>query len=772
MSGGSATPLPLARPLRAPPATGEPRGLTASRRLDPMVLRVIAFAGLAAYAAAAWVGLVSAPPTGRAMLAVIVVVAGTAALAWLAGAHVPRVGAWCLALAVAIAATALAAIAIGLPARLLAPAHWDELGNRLGGALQTLGRLGYPYHGSAEWSRLTLLLGLPAWLGVAAALAFWPTRRAAPLLRTLALILIVTAYATAATVSPPGAPLLHGLVLLLLAAIWLWLPGLGPRDALAGGALVLAAGVLALPGAALLQGHGPWLDYRNWNWSWSGVDTGESFTWDHSYGPLDWQRTGLTLLTVKSGAPHYWRTAALDQFDGYRWLEPTASANGAVELPRSRSGSPFSPQTVRLNRRWIHRLTFSISGLRSQLVVGAGTPLRVEGLEGITPTMGGLALTSGNALGEGDTYTMRAYIPEPSAAQMRRAPRRYPDALAPYTLVVLPRTPPSVAGQSLGTTLHEVTVPFWGRRDGGRAARALSGSSYGGVYRLARRLTAGAASSFDAVQAIEGYLRSNYSYSEFPPQRKLPLRAFLLRDGTGYCQQFSGAMALMLRMVGIPARVASGFSAGTYGVDNTYVVRDFDAHSWVEVYFNGIGWVTFDPTPGAAPARSQASGLDLRSPHALPTLRPESQQHGGSVRLRRPVRPTGGSAGSADAWPILIVPGLLALGACLALAARALRARSLAPEALVDAQLRELTAALSRVRSWAAGGTTLLALERRLQIVAGSAAAGYAAKLRAARYEPGRRSPPSPAERRALRRELGAGTGVRGRLRGLLAAIR
>src|SRR5436190_1448511 len=158
-----------------------------------------------------------------------------------------------------------------------------------------------------------------------------------------------------------------------------------------------------------------------------------------------------------------------------------------------------------------------------------------------------------------------------------------------------------------------------------------------------------------------------------------------------------------------------------------------------------------------------------RSPHALPTLRPESQQHGGSVRLRRPVRPTGGSAGSADAWPILIVPGLLALGACLALAARALRARSLAPEALVDAQLRELTAALSRVRSWAAGGTTLLALERRLQIVAGSAAAGYAAKLRAARYEPGRRSPPSPAERRALRRELSAGTGVRGRLRGLLA---
>src|SRR5207253_4637679 len=129
----------------------------------------------------------------------------------------------------------------------------------------------------AGWSRLTLLLGLPLWLGLAAALAFWPARRAAAVLRTLALALIVAAYATAVTVSAPGAPLLHGLVLLLLVAAWLWLPELGRRDALAGGALVLAAGVVALPAAAQLDGHQPWLDYRNWNWSWSAVDRGESF---------------------------------------------------------------------------------------------------------------------------------------------------------------------------------------------------------------------------------------------------------------------------------------------------------------------------------------------------------------------------------------------------------------------------------------------------------------------------------------------------------------
>src|SRR5204862_3418675 len=87
-----------------------------------------------------------------------------------------------------------------------------------------------------------------------------------------------------------------------------------------------------------------------------------------------------------------------------------------------------------------------------------------------------------------------------------------------------------------------------------------------------------------------------------------PLADFLLRERVGYCQQFSGAMALLLRMGGVPARVAAGFSPGSLDRDRReYVVRDMDAHSWVEVFFPGIGWVTRDPTPGDAPARSQTS---------------------------------------------------------------------------------------------------------------------------------------------------------------------
>ncbi len=611
MSAGAAA-QSLKRPVggRGSIARVPTRRTLASRARDPTTLRLIAFAGLASYAATGWLGLVADPPRGRAVLAVLILVAGAAAMAWL-GRRVAGVAAWGWALATAILATSTAAVAIGLPAKLLVPGNWDVLGAQLDSGLQGLGGLTYPYRG-AGWSRLVILVGMPLAVGLAAALAFWPARRAGSVLRTMALIALVATYAVGATVSPPGAPLLHGLVLLILIAAWLWLPGLGRREALASAALILAAGALALPLAGQLDAEEPWLDYRNWDWSWS-ASRGESFDWNHSYGPLDWTRTGQTLFEVKSDAPHYWRAVSLDQFNGYSWLQSTTDGNDAVELPRSPTSSRFSPQTMPLNRDWIHSLTFSIKGLDSRMVVGAGTPLGLQGLDGAAQIQGGLALPTDDPLGSGDTYAVRAYMPHPSVDQMRRAPRRYPGALAPYTLVTVPLRPGFPPGDEEGAAVDQV-VPFWRSGGPGKADPILAASPYRGVYRLARTVTAGARTPLEAVQMLESHLRSNYTYSETPPSRQLPLRAFLLRDRLGYCQQFSGAMALMLRMVGIPARVASGFSPGASIQSGTYTVRDFDAHSWVEVYFNDIGWVPFDPTPAAAPARSQAIGLGLGPP--------------------------------------------------------------------------------------------------------------------------------------------------------------
>ena len=296
---------------RWPAAVDGSQQTTRSQPRDSIVLRLVAFAALAAFAAAQWVALVADPPIGRTALAVGAGVAGAVALAWIARAPIGPASAWALAVVALLFAVGAAAFAIGVPARLLVPGAWGELHHYLTAGLNAIGNNDYPYSGPNQWSRLAILFGLPLWLGLAASLAFWPRRRAASRARTASLVVLVAAYATAATVNPPAMALWHGLVLLVLVAAWLWLPGLGRRDALAGGALVLAAGAIGLPLAARLDGGHPWFDWRSWDWAWSRIEGGESFSWDQSYGPLDWPRSGKALLEVKSAAPHYWRTAVL-----------------------------------------------------------------------------------------------------------------------------------------------------------------------------------------------------------------------------------------------------------------------------------------------------------------------------------------------------------------------------------------------------------------------------------------------------------------------------
>ena len=102
--------------------------------------------------------------------------------------------------------------------------------------------------------------------------------------------------------------------------------------------------------------------------------------------------------------------------------------------------------------------------------------------------------------------------------------------------------------------------------------------------------------------ALESWLRGTggFTYTQHPPlARGEPLLDFVLRTKRGYCQHFAGAMALMLRYLGIPTRVAEGFTSGVYDPQTkTWTVTDHDAHAWVEVWFPRYGWLPFDPTPG------------------------------------------------------------------------------------------------------------------------------------------------------------------------------
>jgi transglutaminase-like putative cysteine protease len=126
------------------------------------------------------------------------------------------------------------------------------------------------------------------------------------------------------------------------------------------------------------------------------------------------------------------------------------------------------------------------------------------------------------------------------------------------------------------------------------------------IPQLARFLTESQLTPYWRAAALEHYLRTEYGYTlDLPAQRPAdPLADFLFVRKKGHCEYFASALAVMLRSLGIPARLVTGFQGGEYNpVSDSYTVRADQAHAWVEAYFSGFGWITFDPTPPDPRAR-------------------------------------------------------------------------------------------------------------------------------------------------------------------------
>jgi protein-glutamine gamma-glutamyltransferase len=123
------------------------------------------------------------------------------------------------------------------------------------------------------------------------------------------------------------------------------------------------------------------------------------------------------------------------------------------------------------------------------------------------------------------------------------------------------------------------------------------------IPQLATKITADSANEYDKAANVERYLMSHYSYTLdlSGPRAKDPLANFLFVRRSGHCEYFASAMTVMLRSIGIPARYVTGFLPGEFNdVGGDYIIRESDAHAWVEVYFPSYGWITFDPTPAGA----------------------------------------------------------------------------------------------------------------------------------------------------------------------------
>jgi protein-glutamine gamma-glutamyltransferase len=728
-------------------------------------LELACFAALAAFAVLEWASLVSDPPTLRAILVVAVGTAAGLGFAALGRLRLGRTARLAVAAALALAAIVVAMIAIGLPGRLLLPAHWDELGARLDRSLPGVADVSIPYDGADRWTRLTLLFAAPLAVGLAALAAFWPIRRRT-FGRLVALALLIALYVTAVAWSTPGGEVGRGLLLLVLVSAWLWLPGLAPGHMSAGLAAIATAAVIALP-LATVGPNRPLLDYRSWGFLSTDAI---SFDWDHSYGSLDWPQRGSLLFRVSSDDPLYWKATNLDSFDGVGWRRSeSAGPEPALGTPQTLVdtgplGSGRGPHP-----EWVEEIDFEVRGLSSEVAIGAGTPLAVRGIGGFQSADATWEL--GQSLERGDSYTMLAYVPQPSATEMEAAPAAFPAEASRYTAF------------SLTPDAGSIQAPFWQPDQGATLAAELSGSPYEDVYALAREVTAGADTPYEATRLLELHLRGNYAYDQDPGEHSFPLPAFLLEDRRGYCQQFSGAMALMLRMIGIPARVASGFAPGGHDPRrDAFAVEDVDAHSWVEVYFTGIGWVTFEPTPAAAPAEAQvnddptggsADGPPVTGGETDPAPNPDAAGEDPNAARNQPLDASIGSGGDSgpDAATIAgAASAVIAIGLAGAYGLRSLRRRRLDPEALADSELAELVRALAALGRPLPAGATLLEAERRLGRLAGPDAASYAAALRERRYRLPSASPPGVTERRGLRRALLAVSGWR-RALAVLAAI-
>jgi transglutaminase-like putative cysteine protease len=123
------------------------------------------------------------------------------------------------------------------------------------------------------------------------------------------------------------------------------------------------------------------------------------------------------------------------------------------------------------------------------------------------------------------------------------------------------------------------------------------------IARLAAQITGAAGNDFDKAAVLETYLKTHFGYTlELPTTAvKDPVANFLFERKRGHCEYFASAMAVMLRTLGIPSRVVNGFRSDEFNdLTGNYIVRAKDAHAWVEAYFPGYGWQTFDPTPAGS----------------------------------------------------------------------------------------------------------------------------------------------------------------------------
>jgi transglutaminase-like putative cysteine protease len=275
-------------------------------------------------------------------------------------------------------------------------------------------------------------------------------------------------------------------------------------------------------------------------------------------------------VRAESGEPQSleglkWRGIALTYFDGERWTSSFTLMKQPLRSPQGRFTPPLAPyreipQLHAAPRHVQYRVLLEpISGgtlfvaLVPEEIRGRFRNLWMDENGALTYYQGGYVQVGYDAISD---------VAVPPPEQLRAAPTDYPPAMREIYLQ-LPPIDPRVA-------------------------------------ELARQLTINLDNPYDKAREIERYLRTRFGYTlEMPSEPHAdPVAYFLFERRRGHCEYFAASMTVLMRAVGIPARMVNGFLTGEYNeIGANYIVRAQDAHTWVEVYFPDVGWVEFDPTP-------------------------------------------------------------------------------------------------------------------------------------------------------------------------------
>ncbi|GAW92178.1 transglutaminase TgpA family protein [Calderihabitans maritimus] len=269
------------------------------------------------------------------------------------------------------------------------------------------------------------------------------------------------------------------------------------------------------------------------------------FPWEDSRlgGPVNFG--DRPVMRVRSSRASYWRGEVKDFYTGSGWLS-------------TREQEGLAPDLFPKGERLVQQIRWE--GRPQQVLFAAFVPSEVKFAR---PYHIDEARVLHATLRPGDSYEVISYLPQVEPEKLRESGENYPPEVEQKYL----QLPPGIPER---------------------------------VIELARQITAGLDNPYDRVQAIVAYLKNNFGYSTrvpAPPEGEDFVDHFLFELKRGYCVHFASALAVLSRAVGIPARWVKGFTPGVL-YQGEYRVTTANAHTWVEIYFAGIGWIPFEPTPG------------------------------------------------------------------------------------------------------------------------------------------------------------------------------